>query len=183
MQLLVKNWFLLLLLLVGLWHLPTQAETVREYTGQKNVYVTEWSKLKHRAELGDPEALFVLGNFYFDPPKGSGFRKNYHKAAEYYFEASIRDYPAAQYNVALMLAQGLGFEKDVLESFAWFYIASINKSPSAKHINSRTTIIVEQLRGEIPPDQLTIAEQKAEVYLGIIKSKRFRDAKMPQRKS
>ncbi|TQV72275.1 sel1 repeat family protein [Aliikangiella marina] len=178
-----KNWLLLLLLLMGLWLLPSEAETVREYTGQKNVYVTEWSKLKHRAELGDPEALFVLGNFYFDPPKGSGFRKNYRKAAEYYFQASLRDYPAAQYNVALMLAQGLGFEQDVVESYAWFYIASINPSPTAKHINNKTAVIVEQLRTEIPSEQLSIAEQKAETYLGIIKSKRFREAKMPLRKS
>ena len=40
-------------------------------------------------------------------------------------------------------------------------------------------MIVEQLRAEISKEQLTQAESKAESYLSIIKSKRFRDAKLP----
>ena len=179
MQLLEKKLFLLFVLVVGVFSLSTEADRLREFTSQKNVYVTEWSKLKHRAERGDPEALFVLGNFYFDPPKGSGFRKNYKKAAEYYFQASLRDYPAAQYNVALMLHQGLGFKKNVVESYAWFYLASINSSPVAKHINNKTAQIVEQLKTEIPQEQLTLAEAKVESYQSIIKTKRFRDAQLP----
>lgn len=162
-----------------MFSLAVDAERLREFTSQKNVYVTEWAKLKHRAELGDPEALFVLGNFYFDPPKGSSFRRNYKKAAEYYFEASLRDYPAAQYNVAIMLHQGLGFKKDTTESYAWFYIASVNANPVAKHINNKTAVIVEQLKAEMPQEQLSKAQAKIESYQGIIKSKRYRDAKLP----
>ena len=172
--------FLLLVLVIGLFSLTLEADGLREVTSQKNVYVTEWSKLKHRAEQGDPEALFVLGNFYFDPPKGSGYRKNYKKAAEYYFQASIRDYPAAQYNVALMLHQGLGFEKNTAESYAWFYLASINPSPVAKHINSKTAVIVDQLNSELTTTELSNAQAKVENYRQIIKTKRYRDAKLPE---
>jgi len=180
LQLLEKKSFLTVLLVAGVFALSVSADQLRDFTNQKNVYVTEWSKLKHRAELGDPEALFVLGNFYFDPPKGSGFRKNYRKAAEYYFQASLRDYPAAQYNVALMLHQGLGFKKNVVESYAWFYIASVNPSPVAKHINNKTSAIVEQLKSELPASDLAFAESKVSNYRSIIKSKRYRDAKLPE---
>ncbi|WP_444996686.1 tetratricopeptide repeat protein [Aliikangiella sp. IMCC44359] len=172
--------YLFLLLLFGVCSFSTDAEGVREFTSQKNVYVTEWSKLKHRAELGDPEALFVLGNFYFDPPKGNGFRRNYRKASEFYFQASLRDYAAAQYNIALMLHQGLGFKKNILESYVWFYIASTNDSPVAKHINNKTAVIVLQLEQELSAADLSQAKKKVEIYRKIIKSKRFRDAKLPE---
>ena len=180
MQHIEKKLFLLLVLVIGLVSLTATADRLREVTSPKNVYVSEWSKLKHRAEEGDPEALFVLGNFYFDPPKGSGYRKNYKKAAEYYFQASIRDYPAAQYNVALMLHQGLGFQKNTAESYAWFYLASVNSSPVAKHINSKTAVIVEQLNGELSMEELSDAQAKVETYSNIIKSRRYRDAKLPE---
>jgi hypothetical protein len=159
--------------------LPAQGSGLREVTSQKNVYVTEWAKLKHRAELGDPEALFVLGNFYFDPPRGSGFRENYRKASEYYFQASIRNYAAAQYNVALMLHQGLGFKKNEIEAYVWFYMASTNKSPVAKHINNKTAAIVAQLQAEMSEQQLNQAQIQIKHYQNIITSKRYRDAKLP----
>ncbi len=180
MQRLTKLLVFFLVLLI--WLLPDLilASGLKEVTSQKNVYVTEWSKLKHRAELGDPEALFVLGNFYFEPPRGSGFRQNHKKAAEYYFQASLRDYAAAQYNVALMLHQGLGFKKNPVESFVWFYFASINKSPVAKHINNKTAVIVAQLREELPAEQIARAERQIQDYQNIINTKRYRDAKMPE---
>ncbi len=159
--------------------MTVDAGRLREFGGQKNVYVTEWSKLKHKAELGDPDALFALGNFYFEPPRGSSFRQNYKKAAELYFQASLRKNPSAQYNVALMLHRGLGFKLDIIESYCWFYLASVNDSPVAKHINRKTAGIVAQLKAEFDSAQLKEAERRIEIYQGIINSKRFRDVRMP----
>ncbi len=180
MQLLIK-WLTFLVLFVVLLVFPVQSVKSREVGGQKNVYVTEWSKLKHQAEQGDPQAMFVLGNFYFKPPEGSSFRRNYKKAAELYFQSSLRQYPSAQYNTALMLHQGLGFKKDRIESFVWFYFASVNQSPVAKHINKKTTDIVSQLKGEMSPEDLAKAEQRITFYKGIFKSKRYREARTPAR--
>ncbi|TQV88187.1 tetratricopeptide repeat protein [Aliikangiella coralliicola] len=179
MQLLKKILPILLLLVTAVCSFSSHAARLREFGSQKNVYVTEWSKLKHKAELGDPEALFVLGNFYFEPPEGSGFRRNYKKAAELYFQASLRKNPAAQYNIAIMLHRGLGFKANVVESYVWFYLASVNESPVAKRINRKTAEIVVQLKTELKPDQLLEAERLIESYQNIMKTKRYRDAKLP----
>lgn len=179
MQLFSKFLLLTLFLLVTIYSSTVDAGRVKELESQKNVYVTGWSKLKHKAELGDPDALFALGNFYFNPPKGSSFRQNYKKAAALYFQASIRENPSAQYNVAIMLHRGLGFKIDLIESYCWFYIASINSSPVAKHINRKTAVIVEQLKSEFTSQQLQEADTRIQAYLEIIKTKRFRDARLP----
>ena len=171
-----------ILLLVSLASFSAEAARSREIGSQKNVYVTEWSKLKHKAELGDPIALFTLGNFYFEPPKGSSFRRNYKKAAELYFQASIRQYPSAQYNIGIMLHNGIGFKIDKVESYVWFYFASINKSPVAKGVNKKSEDIVNQLKRELTEAQLTEANKRIEFYQRIIGNKRYREARIPERK-
>ncbi|WP_196139088.1 tetratricopeptide repeat protein [Aliikangiella sp. G2MR2-5] len=170
-----------LFLLAVVPFLPVSEASSRELGSQKNVYVTEWSKLKHKAELGDPQALFLLGNFYFEPPKGSSFRRNYKKAAELYFQSSIREYPSAQFNTAIMLHRGLGFKADKVESYVWFYFASTNDSPVAKHINKKTRDIVEQLKTELSSDELKQADERIAFYKKIFENKRYRDARIPPR--
>lgn len=179
MKLFTKILSSIIVLTAVLYSSLADAGRLREFGSQNNVYVTEWSKIKHKAELGDPDALFTLGNFYFQPPKGSIFRQNYRKAADLYFQASLRENPSAQYNVAIMLHRGLGFKVDVIESYVWFYIASTNKSPVAKHINRKTAEIVAQLKSEFSPKELAEADKKIEMYKNIIKSKRYRDAHLP----
>lgn len=180
MPLTYKILSLSILLTVAVFSCDSQAGRLKEFGSQKNVYVTEWSKIKHKAELGDPDALFALGNFYFQPPKGSGFRQNYKKAAELYFQASLRENPSAQYNVAIMLHRGLGFKKDIIESYVWFYLASTNNSPVAKHINRKTAEIAAQLEGEFSEKQKLDANRRVKVYQNIIKGKRYRDTQTPQ---
>ena len=180
MSLINKILLLTLLIVVAVYCSMTRAGRMEDFSSHKNVYVTEWSKLKHKAELGDPDALFSLGNFYFQPPNGSSFRKNHKKAAELYFQASLRKNPSAQYNVAIMLYRGMGFKVDLVESYAWFYLASTNDSPVAKHINRKTAEVVAQLESELSPAQLKDARIRIETYQSIIKSKRYRDARLPQ---
>lgn len=168
---------LLIALLVNFQTLA--AGKLREAGSQKSIYVTEWAKLKHQAELGDPEALFVLGNFYLQPPKGSGFRRNPRRAAEYYFQSGLRENPAAQYNVGLMFAQGLGVRKDLIQSYAWFFLASKNSSPVAKHVNNKAQAVVDTLLADFDKKQLSAANQLIQKYQHIISSKRFREARLP----
>lgn len=171
---------IILLLALCLSSLDVNAGRAREFDHNKNVYMTEWAKLKHQAELGNPDALFSLGNFYFQPPQGSHFRRNYKKAGDLYFQASLRKNPSAQYNIALMLHQGLGFKIDVIESYVWFHLASVNDSPVAKHINVKTAQIASQLKSEFTQKQQVDAKHRIDKYQQIIKSKRFREAKLPQ---
>jgi len=156
------------------------AGKLRDNVGQKSIYVTEWAKLKHQAELGDPEALFVLGNFYLQPPRGSGFRKNERKAVEYYFQSGLRNNPAAQYNVGLMFAQGIGVNKDLIQAYAWFYLASKNTSPVAKHVNRKALAVVETLQQELDEKQLGEAHALVDKYQKVIASKRYREVSLPK---
>lgn len=157
----------------------TEAARHKEFGTRNNVYLTEWARLKHQAELGDPDALFVLGNYYYQPPEGSSFRKNLKKSAEFYFRASIRGNAAAQYNFAFMLHKGLGVTQNVTGSYVWFKLAAINPSPVAKHINQLSGKVVATLEIEMDEKQLLAANEKVDFYTQLINEKRFRAAKFP----
>jgi len=155
------------------------AASDKEFGTQNNIYLSDWARLKHQAELGDPAALFVLGNFYYQPPEGSGFRTNLKKSAEYYFKSGIRGNAAAQYNLALMLHQGKGVKKNTVESYAWFKLASVNQSPVAKHINQLSARVVIAIEAEIDVETLSLAKNRVEFYTNIIDKKLYRKAQFP----
>ncbi|MGB0494987.1 MAG: tetratricopeptide repeat protein [Kangiellaceae bacterium] len=157
-----------------------QAGKLSESGAHKSIYVTEWAKLKHKAEIGDPEALFALGNYYYAPPKGSSFRQNYLMSADFYFQSGIRGNASAQYNLALMFHRGTGVKSNYIQSYAWFKLASNNQSPVAKHVNLVSSQAVETLEIELNEEELIEAKKLAEFYKGIIASKRYRDAKFPK---
>lgn len=156
----------------------TQVNAARhkESGAQSNIYLTDWARLKHQAELGDPDALFVLGNYYFKPPKGSSFRKNYKKSAEFYFKAGIRGNASAQYNLALMLYEGVGVEKNEVESYVWFKLASNNKSLVAKNINRASTEAFMTLEKKFDIASISQAKKQIDFYSDIIDNKSYRKA-------
>jgi len=161
--------------------LNLQAGKLSEPGVHKSIYVTEWAKLKHRAEIGDPEALFALGNYYYEPPKGSSFRQNYIKSAEFYFQSGIRGNASAQYNLAIMFHRGIGVASNYIQSYAWFKLASTNQSPVAKHVNLVSSQAVETLEPELTPEELFKAKELAQFYKKVVSNKRYRDAKFPEK--
>ncbi|MDQ7050144.1 MAG: tetratricopeptide repeat protein [Enterobacterales bacterium] len=153
--------------------LPVAAARHKEYGTQNYIYMGEFAKLRHKAELGDPDALFVLGNYYYKPPRGTNFKKDLRKSAEYYFKASVRGNPAAQYNYAFMLSKGQGVAKNLLESYIWFRLAAENDSPVAKHINHLSKNAVEVMGKQLTKVQRLLAEKKIQYYAKAIASKRY----------
>ncbi len=173
-------WFLLIIICFSFFAgISSVTAGQKEFGNQNNIYITEWARLKHQAELGDPDALFVLGNYYYKPPRGSSFRKNLSKSAEYYFEAAIRKNAAAQYNFAFMLHKGLGVKQNTIESYVWFKIASLNPSPVAKHINQLSRDVVTTLEADLNAQQLEMANKKLKEYRDNIDKKRYRQIKYP----
>jgi hypothetical protein len=163
----------------SLFFLYTNAASNKEFGSQNNIYLSDWARLKHQAELGDPAALFVLGNFYYQPPKGSSFRVNLKKSAEYYFKSGIRGNAAAQYNLALMFHEGLGVQKNTVESYAWFKLASLNQSPVAKHINRVSAKAIIAIESQLSVDILAAAKKRVAFYTDIIDKKLYRKAPFP----
>jgi len=158
-----------------------QADAARhtEFGAQSSIYLTDWARLKDQAELGDPDALFVLGNYYLRPPKGSGFSKDFKKSAQFYFKAGIRGNASAQYNFALMLFDGVGVEKNTIESYVWFKLASNNTSFVAKHINQASTEAVASIEAELDIATISQAKKQIDFYTDLIDRKDYRNAKFP----
>lgn len=176
-----ESWLLFLLILASsVFVLDLDAAGQKEFGSQNNVYLTEWARLKHQAELGDPDALFTLGNYYLKPPLGSQFRKNLKKSAGYYFQAGIRGNAAAQYNLAYMLHNGLGMSKNIVESYVWFNLASLNPSPVAKHINQLSKDVAITLREDMTEEEIQQADAQIEFYKKLMAEKRYRMAKFPE---
>jgi len=96
------------------------------------IYVSDWSKLRHRAELGDPDALFRMGNLYYSPPDASGISQSYRKAFLAFYEASLRQHPTSQHNVGAMYINGDYVAHDLVEGYAWMLVAASNGDQAGK---------------------------------------------------
>ena len=92
----------------------------------------EFAELLARAEAGDPEAMFFLGNAY---GKGEGVETDYGKALEWYRKAADsgdeRATPFAQFMVGEMHRCGCGVETNDVESVAWYRKAAEAGHPIA----------------------------------------------------
>lgn len=110
-------------------HANDRAERFAPYT---YIYVADWSKLRHRAELGDPDALFRMGNLYYSPPEGSGIPQSYRKAFVAFYEAALREHATSQHNVGAMYINGDYVAHDLIEGYAWMLVASSNGDHAGK---------------------------------------------------
>lgn len=96
------------------------------------IYIADWSRLRHQAELGDPDALFRMGNLYYSPPEASGISQSYRKAFLAFYEASLRQHATAQHNVGAMYINGDYVAHDLVEGFAWMLVAAGNGDHAGK---------------------------------------------------
>lgn len=96
------------------------------------IYIADWSKLRHQAEMGDPDALFRMGNLYYAPPEASGISQSYRRAFLAFFEASLRKHATAQHNVGAMYINGDYVAHDLVEGYAWMLVAASNGDHAGK---------------------------------------------------
>jgi len=157
-----------------------EASRLGVYSSKTNMYTTAWARLKHQAEQGNSNALFTLGSYYYQPPKGSHIKKNLKKSAEFYFKAAIRGNAAAQYNFAILLNKGLGVTINFEESYVFFKLASKNESPVAMHTNLVASKSVKLLEGKFDVKAFKRIKEKIEHYEYIIEKKSYRKAKFPK---
>ncbi len=128
------------------------------------IYVAEWSRLKHLAAEGNPEAQFQLGNMYYLPPRHSGIPKNFHKAFNLFQQAASQGHATAQHNLAVLYYRGEGVDIDRVKAIAWFSIAKKNGSKSAtKHLNelNRDIDAETQQRVQMVSKQIQVKIQQA----------------------
>ncbi|MBO4649012.1 MAG: sel1 repeat family protein [Lentisphaeria bacterium] len=77
--------------------------------------------LREKAEAGDAESAFYLGNEYY---YGEHRKINYTLAAYWYLKAAEKGIPEAQYNYAACLESGRGVKINLPEAFSWYQKAA-----------------------------------------------------------
>ncbi|MCG6872325.1 MAG: sel1 repeat family protein [Gammaproteobacteria bacterium] len=113
-------------------------------------YLTEGASLRHQAELGDPEAQYILAWRYYQPGVKHGIPHNLKKAAQWYDRAARNDHTRAQYNLGVLYLKGLGVNPSPVSAYAWLDLAARKGHPSA-------TSAAGQLRASLNSEQLAAA--------------------------
>jgi TPR repeat protein len=73
------------------------------------------------ADSGDAQAQYALGGFY---ERGDlGLPQDYTKAATWYRRAAEQGHAGAQLYLGILLAQGKGTDRDVVEAYKWIALA------------------------------------------------------------
>lgn len=79
--------------------------------------VLKKDSLQQKANAGDPESCFILGNqFYY----GENRKPNYTLAAFWYGKAAEKGLAEAMYNFAICLEGGIGLKKDFSKALFWY---------------------------------------------------------------
>lgn len=78
-------------------------------------------KLHARAESGDADAQFHMGNLFF---KGDEVVQDYAEAAKWYRLAALKGYAQAQLKTGMMYDAGVGVAQDYTEAVRWYRLAA-----------------------------------------------------------
>ncbi|PWK52983.1 tetratricopeptide repeat protein [Pleionea mediterranea] len=155
------------------------AGTSNHRQGGTSIYFTQLGHLKHQAELGDPNAQFLLGNLYLSPPQDTSIRKNLPKAVEYYFQAAIRNHAGAQYNLGVMYYRGSGVAENKMMASVWFSLAANNTSPAAKNVKRNAQKSLKDLTDLLSADDRALSDAWILQVREWIEKKNYRMAKLP----
>ncbi|WMS85930.1 tetratricopeptide repeat protein [Pleionea litopenaei] len=147
--------------------------------GGTSIYFTQLGHLKHQAELGDPNAQFLLGNLYLSPPADTSVRQNLPKAVDYYFQAAIRNHAGAQYNLGVLYYRGTGVKESKMMASVWFTLAAENASPVAKNVKKNAQSSLIDLKSMLTEKDKEAAEQWLEQFKLWINNQNYRLAKIP----
>lgn len=163
---------LLILFYISSNLLVNKAYAVGHKPNGHQMYYSEWSRLKHQAEKGDPHAQFQWANTLCSPPNNSGISQNYSLAATWYYQSALRGYLAAQHNLGLMFLHGQGVSPNSALAYSWFMVASENE------INDDYSKDKSRQKAVELSNRLSIEEQdKASEYIfkikDLIQSKNF----------
>ncbi len=147
--------------------------------GGASIYFTELGHLKHQADLGDPSAQFQLGNLYLSPPEDTAIKQDLERAAEYYFQAALRNHAAAQFNLGVLYYRGSGVVENKMMSSVWFALAAENSSISAKSVSRSAKSSLDDLQQELAEDEKNQQVSWVAQYREVIASKNYRMMKLP----
>jgi len=137
-----------LLIIVFLLTATACSENTDPYTAYaEGDYETAKSELLPLARQGELKAMTYLGAIY-------QMDQEYGKAAKLYQAAARQNYAPAQYNLGVMLHEGLGVEQNLFEAYGWFYLA-------IKQGHSKAEDQMLNMVSELTPNQTMKAKEWA----------------------
>ena len=89
-----------------------------------------FGKTLTRAEKGDLESQYMLGNMY---TKGIGVGTDNSKAIEWYEKSATQGYAKAEYNLGLIYYDGIGTKKNNATALKWFTRAAEQDHAAAQY--------------------------------------------------
>ena len=103
------------------------------------------TKLVPLAEEGDVQAMTYLGAIY-------QMDQNYVEAIKHYTTAAEQNYAPAQYNLGVILHEGLGIKQNLSEAYGWFYLA-------IEQGHSKAEDQMHNMSSELTPNQIMKAKE------------------------
>lgn len=119
-------------------------------------YGEDLAILRQRAEQGNAEAQYRLGNAYI---KGDGVPKDYEKATKLWNRAAMQRHAGAQYNLGLAYARGTGVPKDYEKAYAWVTVAADQDQG-----RTRAAELKSRLLKDMTSDQISKGTQLSKEY-------------------
>lgn len=115
---------------------------------------------KQAAEAGNPMAEYNLGLLYSDQmfSEGKTEAEDDKQAALWLSRAADHGVVAAQNNLGVLYADGRGVEKDIVQAYKWFLLAS--QGGDADSAQS-----VKTLEGELRPEEIAQAKKLASDWI------------------
>ncbi len=93
----------------------------------------EAERIEREAKAGDAKSQSLLGFLYEEGKFGK--IENYQKAFEWYMKSAKQGYPPACTVVSMLLIEGKGTEKNLVEARAWYLVAKSQHGPLAKSVS------------------------------------------------
>jgi len=109
--------------------------------------------LTRKAESGDPEAQYMLGNAYYC---GTMVQRNYSEAVKWYRRAAEQEDPDAPVMLAIAYEEGNGVPMDDMHAYVWYSIAA-SRRPGSDYANYPRWR--DDAGKKLTPDQLVKAQQ------------------------
>lgn len=127
----------------------------------------KWIKLG--VKLGDARAEQELGSIYdctVHKCSEMGLKRSLPLAAKYYLLAARKGHEVAQYNIATMYEEGIGVDKDYIESYKFYTLAIMNDFATFASA-ARDKLAYKMSRAEIELAKIRIASFNSGGSLGL----------------
>ena len=125
---------------------------------QDNPSTQELADQRDRAEAGDADAQFTLGEFY---TAGEGVPQDDAEAVAWYHLAAQQGHAEAQFNLGVMYDNGKGVPQDDVEARRWYNLADAWSAESTDDLRAQIVLAHRAIAERMMPADLSEAQRRS----------------------